>query len=96
MDEIKATTDGEKIVQLSGQISNLDNKLVEVCKSIDRAATAIENLEKTRIADLEARLYKIEKWQSEWIGMYKLVSGISLILGIGAIIVSIYLKYSSK
>lgn len=83
-EDIKATTDGEKIMQLDGKIDKLDNKIDNVCDSLDRVAQAIEKLETVRVTDHEMRISKLEKWQSEWGGVYKAVAVLALLLGIVA------------
>lgn len=86
---LQPATDGEKIIQLDGKIDKLDGKIDTVCDSIDRVVKALENLELTRISDLEVRIASIEKWQSEWRGIYKALSLLALLLGITSLIISL-------
>lgn len=86
---ISANTDGERIVQLEGKIDVIDGKVTYVVESLERVLIAFEKLEEVRLADHEARIITIERWQSEFRGMWRLVSGIALLLGIASIILGI-------
>lgn len=82
------TTDGEKIIQLDGKIDKLDGKIDTVCESIDRVVKVIENLELTRVNDHETRIAAIEKWQSEWRGVYRAISILALVGSVISIILN--------
>lgn len=86
---LEPSTDGEKIIQLDGKIDKLDSKIDTVCESIDRVVKALEQLEVGRVTDHETRISRIEKWQSEWSGAYKVMTIASLILGIIATVLII-------
>lgn len=86
---IQANTDGEKMIQLDGKIDKLDSKIDTVCESLDRVVEALEKLETTRVSDHETRITKIEKWQAEWAGAYKLIAIVGLCLGACAIVLQI-------
>lgn len=79
---INASTDGEKIIQLDGKIDKLDGKIDDVCKSIEKVVIALENLELTKVTDLEKRVMILEKKESEREGAYKLMKSVVLILGL--------------
>lgn len=86
---ITAVTDGEKIIQLDSKIDKIDSKVDYVVESLERVIVAFEKLEDTKMTDHESRISRIEKWQSEWAGVYKFIAIIGLILGIisiGAVI----------
>jgi len=89
MGDLEASTDGERIMQLDGKIDKLDTKIDNVCDSIDRVVVALEKLETTRVTDHEIRISKLEKWQSEWAGAYRLIAICGLLLGLISLIVTI-------
>ena len=72
---MEPTTDREIMIRLDSNVSQLRD-------SIERFAVALEKLEETKIKDHETRIMKIEKWQSEWAGAYKIltIAAISLSL----------------
>lgn len=86
--QIEATTDGERIIQLDGKVDKLDTKMDGIIGQLERVVSSFEKLETTRITKMEERLIILEKWKSEFSGMYKLVGTISLLLGIAALIIS--------
>jgi len=63
---MEPTTDREIMIRLDSNVAQLRD-------SIERFAIALEKLEETKIKDHEARIMKIEKWQSEWAGAYKIL-----------------------
>lgn len=83
---IEATTDGEKMIQLDGKIDNLNDKIDNVCESLDRVVLALERLETTRVSDHELRLNKIEKWQSEWMGVSRFIAIAAAVISIISIL----------
>jgi hypothetical protein len=85
---IVATTDGERMVQLDGKVDKLDTKMDSVIVQLERVVSSFEKLESTRISKMEERIIILEKWKSEFAGMYKLVGAISLLLGIAALVIS--------
>lgn len=82
MTAMEATTERELIIQMDG-------KLTRACEAIERCAASIEKLEVQKINNHQVRISKIEKWMNEWAGAYKLVSIISLVLGITATILTV-------
>lgn len=88
---IEATTDGEKMIQLDGKIDLLNNNMENVFIQLDRVLKALEKLETTKVTDHEQRITKIERWQSEFSGVYKVVIFIAALLSSIAIIYT-YLK----
>lgn len=86
---IESKTDREEIIKLDGKIDVIDEKISYVVDSLERVLVAFEKLEEVRLADHEARIITIERWQSEFRGMWRLVSGIALLLGIASIILGI-------
>ena len=74
---MEPTTDREIMIRLDSNVSQLRD-------SIERFAVALEKLEETKIKDHEMRLMKIEKWQSEWAGAYKILTIAALALSLFA------------
>lgn len=69
---MEAITDREIMIQLDGNIKELKN-------AIEKFAKSLENLEETKIKELENRVTKVEKWVSEWSGAYKIIAIIALV-----------------
>lgn len=69
---MEAITDREIMIQLDGNIKQLKD-------AIEKFAKSLENLEETKIKDLEARVLKLEKWKSEWSGAYKIIAIVALV-----------------
>lgn len=86
-------TPGEKLITLDGKIDRLDNKVDYVVDSLERVVTALERLETTRLSDHEVRIMTIEKWISEWKGVHRSLLILSILLGIGSLIVSFVAKH---
>ena len=79
--EIKANTDGERLIQLDGKVDKLDGKVDTVIKALENAVLGFERLETTRISKLEQRINDLERWKNEFSGGYKFFIILSLILG---------------
>lgn len=95
MSKIEAETAGEKIIQLDSKIDKLDGKVDYVVASLERVISAFERLENVKITDLEVRMTRTEKWQSEWKGMWRLISATALVLGMISLILGI-ISFLSK
>lgn len=72
---MEAITDREVMIQLDSNIKQLRD-------SIEKFAKSLENLEETRIKELEIRVDKLEKWKNEWSGGLKILLIISVILSL--------------
>lgn len=59
----------------------VDGKVDRMCEAVERLAESVEKLESVKFQDHESRIGKIEKWQSEWSGAYRVVAIAALILG---------------
>ncbi len=79
-------TDREELITLNGEIKQLR-------QTIERYGEALLRLEDTKINDQEERITKIERWWSEWQGVYKLVSLLALALGIFSTLAVLFSKY---
>lgn len=79
--EIKANTDGERLIQLDGKVDKLDSKIDAVIDSLRQVVISFEKLETTRIGKLEDRISTLESWKNEFSGGYKFFIILSLILG---------------
>ena len=90
----EATTDGEKIMQLSGNIERLDTKIDNVCESLDRVVSALERLETTRLSDHEKRIAELERKENERSGAYKFI--MFAITIIGAALAWVTIKITTK
>jgi len=78
--EIKANTDGERLIQLDGKVDKLDGKVDVVIDSLKQVVISFEKLETTRISKLEDRITILERWKSEFSGGYRFFIILGLIL----------------
>ena len=67
------TSDREWLIQVDGKVDRM-------CEAVERLAEAVEKLETIKFQNHEVRLSKIEKWQSEWSGAYRVVTILALVL----------------
>lgn len=74
-DARKPRTDRELLLDV---VSRLDS----FGQSMERIAASLEKLENSKIASLEVKVYKIEKWMNEWGGALKLGVVILLVIQI--------------
>lgn len=75
MTQLEPQTDREILIIVNAKVDQL-------CESIERFAANLEKLETTKVLKLEERVTKIEKWQSEWGGAYKVLAIIAMILSL--------------
>ncbi len=75
-------TDREWLIKLGSDINRLS-------QAIEGFAQKLEVFEETKLKDFETRLKAIEKWQSEWGGVWKFIVIIGAVLGILAIVVKL-------
>ena len=66
MDSLQPTTDREIMIKLDSKMDNL-------AAALERFADTLENLEVNKLADIEKRLDKTEKFINEWGGVWKFV-----------------------
>lgn len=71
---MEPTTDREIMIKMDGKVDRM-------CEAVERLADSVEKLETVKFQDHETRISKIEKWQSEWSGAYRVVAIAALILG---------------
>ena len=90
---IQPNTEREEIIKLDGKIDILDSKVDYVVASLERAILALENLEKTKLSDHETRLLAVEKWVSEWKGVHRGLTILSLLIGLAALITTILSRH---
>lgn len=90
---IESKTDREEIIKLDGKIDILDGKVDYVVQSLERVIVAFEKLETTKLSDHEARLMAVEKWISEWKGVHRGLTILSLLIGLAAFITAILSKH---
>jgi len=90
---IESKTEREEIIKLDGKIDILDSKVDYVVASLERAILALENLEKTKLSDHETRILAVEKWVSEWKGVHRGLTILSLLIGLAALITTILSRH---
>jgi len=82
MDASVPQTDREFLIQLAGHMDKLSG-------SIDNLSEVVINQEVRRIAPIEDKVTKLEKWKAEMSGIWKTVIAISSILSILSLINSL-------
>jgi len=75
-------TDREWLIKIGSDINRLS-------EAIEGFAEKLELFEETRLKEFEKRIKDLEKWQSEWGGVWKFIVIIGAVLGILAIVVKL-------
>lgn len=81
-DPTKPQNDRELLIMLSEEVKRLSG-------SIDRFSEKIEIFEEKKLGSFEKRLDKVEKWQSQWAGAWKLITIGLVLLTIAGLIIKL-------
>lgn len=77
---------------ISVRLERLDGNIERLGEAVDRLTEELTKIDDRRLVPLEERVTKIERWQSEWSGSYKVLSILALFASIGALILNIMKK----